>query len=226
MILMMMAPSTTRSSRDGWCGGGGSQTLHQSNQFLVVDRLGQVAIHAGRQALLTVALHGMGGHGDDRRPLSLAFSGTDHPGRFQTVQVRHLHVHQHHIEVLLTDHFECLKAVLSDFDAVAALTQNVNGHLLVRRIVFRQQDSQATSGLLRKYVLPRHRHRSSAGTYSQALGNDAEQFALHNRFFQVSGNSQLPSALMDDLTVHGGQHQDHCPNELGVILDLPYQGKP
>ena len=32
-----------------------------------LDRLGDVAVHAGRQAALAVALHGVGGHGDDRQ---------------------------------------------------------------------------------------------------------------------------------------------------------------
>ena len=37
------------------------------DQLLDADRLGHVVVHARGQAFLAVALHGVGGHGDDAR---------------------------------------------------------------------------------------------------------------------------------------------------------------
>ena len=72
-------------------------------QFVRLDRLGDVAVHAGRQAALAVALHGVGGHGDDRACAgpSPASRRADRGRRLEAVHLRHLHVHQHQVERLL-----------------------------------------------------------------------------------------------------------------------------
>ena len=57
----------------GWRGNGAachrrraaSEGLHQRDHFITVDGLGQVGVHARRQAAIPIALHRVGRHGDD-----------------------------------------------------------------------------------------------------------------------------------------------------------------
>ena len=66
-----------------------------------IDRLGQIAVHAGGEAALAIAAHRVRGHGDDphaRRGALLARA--DAGGRFEAAHLRHLHVHQHDVERL------------------------------------------------------------------------------------------------------------------------------
>ena len=46
--------------------------VRASTSCIDADRLGHVVVHAGGQAHLAVALHRVGGHGDDARPLAAA----------------------------------------------------------------------------------------------------------------------------------------------------------
>ncbi|RMS61735.1 hypothetical protein ALP65_04617 [Pseudomonas aeruginosa] len=70
------------------------QTKHQA---LLVDRLRHMVVHARRQAGFAVGQRGVGGHGQDRQP-GEAPVGADSPGRLETIDIRHLHVHQHRVE--------------------------------------------------------------------------------------------------------------------------------
>ena len=57
-----------------------AQRLDQSQQFLGVDRLGDVPVHARRQAAFPVAAHGRGGQSDDRQVrLRQSFRGRGFP---------------------------------------------------------------------------------------------------------------------------------------------------
>ena len=68
-------PATREREARSWCCGFSSgiaqpsaqQRLHQR---IHADRLGDVVVHAGGEALLAVALHGVGGHRDDARALA------------------------------------------------------------------------------------------------------------------------------------------------------------
>ena len=61
------------------------------------DRLADVVVHAGRQACLAVAGHGVRRHGHDlQRPIRP--SRANAPRGLQPVELRHLDVHQHHVE--------------------------------------------------------------------------------------------------------------------------------
>ncbi len=57
-----------------------------------------VAVHAGLQTAVAVALHGVGGHGDDGQMLGVRLPPADLGGGFQTVHLGHLDIHQDEIE--------------------------------------------------------------------------------------------------------------------------------
>ena len=60
-------------------------------------RLANVVVHAGREALLTVAGHGMSGHGDDIGLGEAAVAGADTPSCFVAIHFGHLAVHQNDV---------------------------------------------------------------------------------------------------------------------------------
>ena len=63
------------------------------------DRFGNVIVHARLETALAVALHGVGGHGDDG-DLGIGDCGsarTNGRGGLETVHDRHLHVHEHQV---------------------------------------------------------------------------------------------------------------------------------
>src|SRR5205814_2414445 len=68
-------------------GGNLVQCLDQS---LDANRLGQVIVHAGREAQVAVALHRIGSHCNDARPLVRLPPRTDFARRIEAVHLRHL----------------------------------------------------------------------------------------------------------------------------------------
>ena len=82
----------------------------------------------GRRAFLRVVQFADGGRG------------------LKAVHFRHLHVHQHHVEILLLEQIQGLPAVLGDLDRVPAISQHVKDELLVGRGVFGQQHAQRAAG--------------------------------------------------------------------------------
>ena len=60
---------------------------------------GHVLVHAGLQAPLAIALHGVCGHGDDRHVLAgFRLSLPNGLRGVESIHLRHLHIHQHHVE--------------------------------------------------------------------------------------------------------------------------------
>ncbi len=62
-------------------------------QLVLIDRFGQVVVHAGLQAGFAVAGAGVGGHGHDGQ-VGVAGLFADFTGGSQTVHFRHLYIHQ------------------------------------------------------------------------------------------------------------------------------------
>ena len=61
-----LSESSNGSERPSGPGRPRSRASKAARSSACADRLGQVAVHAGRQAALAVAFHGVGRHGDDR----------------------------------------------------------------------------------------------------------------------------------------------------------------
>jgi hypothetical protein len=102
--------------------------------------LGEVVVHAGGEALVAVALHGVGGQGDHRQVVAaLALPGAQQRGGLVAVHHRHLAVHQDGVEGLRGRQREGFLAVLGDGHREAQLLQHRAGELLVDRVVLGQQ---------------------------------------------------------------------------------------
>ena len=90
-------------------GGGGNSTgctvgdapQHGGHQVVHVDRLGERGLHPRAQAPLTFLRQRVGALPDDGEG---ATGSTDLPGRFEAVELRHLHVHQHQGEPRIERH--------------------------------------------------------------------------------------------------------------------------
>ena len=137
-------------------------------ELAAVDRLGDVVVHAGGQTLLRIALHGVGGHGDDRHVGPAAVQAPDRGGRLEPVHLRHLDVHEDEIVGKIADRLDRFPAVGGDIDAVAQLGDQAGGDLLVDLIVLGHQDAQAAGG--------HGRLSRGAGNGGPVFGGPAKQF--------------------------------------------------
>ena len=88
----------------------------------------------------------MGRHGNDRHVCArLLFSLPDHGDDSQAVYLRHLHIHQRQVKLLL---FQCgkrLTTITHYRDSVTALLQEANQNFLVGGVVLGKQDARALS---------------------------------------------------------------------------------
>ena len=75
--------------------GGGVVPVQQCLlQLLLLHRLGQEFVHAGRQRPLRASVHHVGAQGDDRDMPLVIVAAAQHPGRFESVHLGHVDVHQ------------------------------------------------------------------------------------------------------------------------------------
>ena len=103
----------------------GRHLLDERAQAPGVERLGEVLVHAGREATLPVALHRMGGHGDDRqtRGAALGLGRANRRRRLEAAHLGHLDVHQRDVERLCADGGERLAAVGGDRALLAEISR-------------------------------------------------------------------------------------------------------
>ena len=92
-------------SRSGLGDGGGrrrrlAEPLDGRDQVVDVDRLRQIAVHAGCQAAVAVALHRVRGQRDDRQMRRAPWLSRSRIAlrRLEPAHLRHLQVHQHDVE--------------------------------------------------------------------------------------------------------------------------------
>ena len=80
-----------------WLGLLGHILGQRSQQNIRVHRLGDMALHAGRQKALHLIIHRMRGHGDNGQIAPFAL-GADAFDGLLAIQARHLDVHQHQVK--------------------------------------------------------------------------------------------------------------------------------
>ena len=105
------------------------------------QRLGDVFVHSGRQALLPVTLHRVRGHRDDRDVLAAAFAAADRLDGLVSVYLGHLAVHQHDRVIAASAHLDRRQPVGSDVDGEPELLQHPPRCDLVDLVVLRHQDT-------------------------------------------------------------------------------------
>ena len=106
------------------------------------DRLADVVVHAGGEAQLTVAGHGVRRHGGDPRTGRCRPAGTDPTRRLEPVELGHLDVHEHQVVGLRLERRDRLQPVAGHVRAVAQLLEQAERELLVHRVVLGDQDAQ------------------------------------------------------------------------------------
>ena len=121
---------------------GVGELLQQLDERSDLKWLGNVAIHTGGDTTLPVAQHRVGRHSDDRQvSAGASFRGPDGSGGLEPVHLRHLHVHQHRVEVGSIEQGQGFAAVRRHRHVVSLFLQHARGDLLVDRVVLRQQNT-------------------------------------------------------------------------------------
>ncbi len=181
----------------GHLGGGAARSCGRGGQgggeFLGADRLGEVVVHTGGDARLAVALHGVGGHGDDPDRLGAALGrdrpGADAAGGLQTVHLRHLHVHQHEVVRELLDGLHRFDAVRGDVGAVPHRFEHQERDLLVDGVVLGQQHPQRVAFA----ELGGRRHPTSAVTTLPASTSVSTDTSMSNSCDCLTGLASTPA---------------------------------
>ena len=147
--LGVFPPCLRDASRAGArrCGLISYQSVDRGGEIARSYGFGYVGVHASGKTLRCIALHGVGGYGNNR------YVGTGHTflrpdggGSFQAVHLRHLHVHEHQIKGLLRQGTEDLFPRAHHDDCVAPLLQCADNEPLVHHVVFGEQDVQVLPG--------------------------------------------------------------------------------
>ena len=86
----------------------------------------------------------MGREADDRQILPLG-QRANRVGGLEAIHLRHLDVHQDHVVFPLRDRIHRFPTVACDMHLVAAFDEHRDGHLLIHRVVFRQQHADRTA---------------------------------------------------------------------------------
>ena len=153
-----------------------SAALERGEQVVHADRLADVVVHAGGEARLAIALHGVGGHGDDAWTAPAASTARECAAVASRPSISGI------CTSINTTSYGCrssardrLQPIARHVRAVAELRQQAQGELLVDGVVLGEQDAQrATLGQLRagRGTEPLSRRR---GVHRLLLRTDFEQ---------------------------------------------------
>ncbi len=114
--------------------------------LLLVERFVEAIVDAGGEQLAALAGRGIGGEGNDRCPPSVAFLGAHPPGGFQTVQGRHVLVHQHEIERVPGEQRQRFAAVVTGRDAQPRPLEKQVTELQAGRVIVHHHDARLMCG--------------------------------------------------------------------------------
>ena len=191
-------------------------------KLLDTNRLGNVTIHAGRQALFTVALHGVSRHGDDRYVTArTTFTVADQRGRLQAVQFGHLHIHKNEIKGLRFPRRNCRASIPCHCDLVSPLRQEAHREFLIGKAVLRQQNLQRTNR--RKYSRQGRFLVAFDRSYSQHRHDGIEQFRLFDGLHQITGDVERLSTGDVSRSIARGEHDDQCRSQDRVAAHVLHQ---
>ncbi len=101
-----------------------------------------MVVHAGIKAALAILVKGVGSHGQDRG-VAVQRIGSDGFGGINTVQVRHLHIHQDQGVAILLGQGYRLYTIVGQINLETDIFQQATRDFLIDRLVFRQKDARA-----------------------------------------------------------------------------------
>lgn len=150
----------------------------------------------------------MSGHGDDRNMASRTFfQFADRIRGLEPVHVRHLHVHQDHVEGIGGPRLDCFAAVAGDCHLMTLASQHPDGQFLIGQIVFGQQNLKWTNlgvRVSRFGFVSRGMHHVD----TQRRHDGVEDFGLFERLHQASGDSQLIPSFAISFPSTRSEHDD------------------
>ena len=184
-----------------------------------VDRLGQVVVHPGGEATFAIARHRMRRHRDHAQvPAGCRFPLSDCGRRLEAAHLRHLHVHQHHVEIVAFDRRQRLAAIPRHGDVVPAPRQQSDRHLLIDDVVFGKQDLDATDRRLW------HRDRSGRDSRPplrlEHVQDRVEKIRPLDWLGQVGRDPEVTAPGGIAVLARRGQHHDRGARELGPLSNL------
>jgi|GEM_PF-1319140 hypothetical protein len=105
---------------------------------------------------------------------------SDHLGRAHAVELRHAHVHQHHVIGGAADRLDGFPAITDDVDPVAELSEHQLRDPLIYRVVLSDQDVQRVLGVGRRVAGTPTADRLDREQRRLARGNRAQQLLLQH----------------------------------------------
>src|SRR5216683_3188729 len=138
--LTFTSTSSTTSTRADIGATSAQKALDRLQKIRHRDRLGDVGLATTLADLLLVALHGEGGHRDDRDRLEVVVL-LDPLGHFEARYLRQLDIHEDQIRVMLARELQRLHAVLGLQRIVTMRLQQVMEQLHIKVIVLDDENS-------------------------------------------------------------------------------------
>ena len=125
--------------RSGRVLSGRPHTVQRFRQHFRANRLRHVVVHSRREASVPVLGQRVRRHRDDAGS-RLRPPRADPSRRVETVELRHLHVHQHDVVPATLERLDRFETVRRDVGSVAEPVEQAERDLLVDRIVLGKQD--------------------------------------------------------------------------------------
>ena len=200
-------PGRLGPRRAGGCPG--NELIDGIEQILEVDRLRHVAVEAGLEAPLAIAAHRVGGDGHERKMLARGpLVRADGGRRLEAVHLRHLHVHEHHVEAFLRERIERRPAAADHRRHVAGLLEQAQHQLLVDHIVLGEQEAQRTAGDGRGAPIGHPALLLADEPGAERSDDCRQQVTAPDRLRQERGDAQLAVVRAGGSAPGGGEHHD------------------
>ena len=128
---------------------------------------------------------------------------------FKPIHFRHLHIHEHQIEICFAKRVDGLSSVLSESYAMASFFEQAQDKALVHRVVFRDQDAQHLRWFPRilRGVLCDERDLSLL-LHSERAGNGFAKFGLANRLREAGRHTEFLAARRVSFVPGRGKHDE------------------
>ena len=124
-----------------WCCCRAGSKRSNARQPFRIDGFREMVVHACSQAGIAVLVEGIDGHREDGQLVADALANA--PGRFESVQPGHLHVHQRQVIGGRHSQLHCLGSVAGHVNQQVAPAEQLQRHRLVDRVVLGQQQPLA-----------------------------------------------------------------------------------
>ena len=194
-------------------------TEQAKHQALLVDRLRHMVVHARRQAAsrsASEALAVMAGSAARRSARRRGFSG-----RLETIDIRHLHVHQHRVErhARLQHLLNARQPAVGEGHPGALAAQQLGGDLAVQRVVLHYQQTHAPQPL---GALHRARRRVGRGALFavQRMQHRVGQLLGRDRLGEKidEGRRAVVARIGQHLAAIGSDHDHHGRRQVALQL--------